>query len=149
MAVRDIDHGFKAIVRNLKKLDGKEVVAGVLRTAGKSADRKTNLVDIAVWNEYGTRRIPSRPFLRTAADKNQKDWAKLAQQVGGRVIDGTMSAEQGLELIGNKMVGDIQQVIGNRSLLAPNAPATVRRKGSDAPLIDTGQLRQAISFEVR
>ena len=147
MAVRDVDLGFKAIVKELTKLDGKEVVAGVLRTAGKSADKKTNLVDIAIWNEYGTRRIPSRPFLRIAAEKN--DWAKLAQQVGGRVIDGTMAAEQGLDLIGNKMVGDIQQVIGNRSLLAPNAPATVRRKGSDAPLIDTGQLRQAISFEVR
>ena len=147
MAVRDVDLGFKAIVKELTKLDGKEVVAGVLRTAGKSADKKTDLVDIAIWNEYGTRRIPSRPFLRIAADKN--DWTKLAQQVGGRVIDGNMAAEQGLDLIGNKMVGDIQQVIGNRSLLAPNAPATVLRKGSDAPLIDTGQLRQAISFEVR
>ena len=31
---------------------------------------------------------------------------------------------------------------------APNAPATIRKKGSSSPLIDTGQLRRSISSEV-
>jgi len=31
---------------------------------------------------------------------------------------------------------------------APNAPATVAKKGSSAPLIETGQLRKAITHEV-
>ena len=31
----------------------------------------------------------------------------------------------------------------------PNAPETVRRKGSDKPLIDTGAMRQAATWQVR
>lgn len=31
---------------------------------------------------------------------------------------------------------------------APNHPLVIKRKGSDSPLIDTGQLRRSIAFEV-
>ena len=30
----------------------------------------------------------------------------------------------------------------------PNAPSTIRKKGSDKPLIDTGQLRQGVSYKI-
>ena len=33
--------------------------------------------------------------------------------------------------------------------LAPNAPSTIARKGSDKPLIDTGSLRRSIVAVVR
>ena len=32
--------------------------------------------------------------------------------------------------------------------LTPNAPSTIKKKGSSRPLIDTGQLRQSISNKV-
>ena len=32
---------------------------------------------------------------------------------------------------------------------APNSPATIARKGSDRPLIDTGELRKSITYVVR
>jgi hypothetical protein len=32
---------------------------------------------------------------------------------------------------------------------APNAPATTARKGSDMPLIDTGQMRQSVHYQIR
>lgn len=35
-----------------------------------------------------------------------------------------------------------------RNHWAPNAPSTIRRKGSDKPLIDTGQLRKSIIYVV-
>jgi hypothetical protein len=31
----------------------------------------------------------------------------------------------------------------------PNAPATIRAKGSDSPLIDTGEMRKAITHVIR
>ena len=35
-----------------------------------------------------------------------------------------------------------------RNNWAPNAPSTIRRKGSAQPLIDTGELRKAITYVV-
>jgi hypothetical protein len=39
------------------------------------------------------------------------------------------------------MKKDIQDVIGDKSRLKPNAPATVKKKGHDKPLIDTGHMQ--------
>ena len=130
-------------------LDGRELVAGVLRTAGREKKTGVDLVDVATWNEYGTSRIPKRPFMRIAEMQNRDKWFRLSEKVARNVLQGAMDVNQSLELIGNKIVGDIREVIGDRTLLVPNAPSTIRQKGSDAPLIDTGQLRQSISFEVR
>ena len=140
---------FAALKRNAEQLSQKALAVGVLPTAGKDKDTGADLIDIATWNEYGTSRIPQRPFMRTAEKQNGEQWLSLAEGVAEKIIEGKFAEEQGLEIIGNRMVGDIQKVIGDRSLLAPNAPSTIKRKGSDAPLIDSGNLRQSISFEVR
>lgn len=141
--VKDTDKGFMALVRSVDAISNESVRAGVLSDAGAAADG-TSYIDIAYWQEYGTKNIPKRPFMRIAADKNQKAWSDLASDVAGRVAAGRLAPKQGLDLIGLKMAGDIQQVIGNKSLLARNAPGTIKQKGSDAPLIDTGSLRQRI-----
>lgn len=44
-------------------------------------------------------------------------------------------------------VGYVQDQITNGEF-EPNAPMTVQRKGSDHPLIDTGQLRRGISYVI-
>ena len=31
----------------------------------------------------------------------------------------------------------------------PNAPSTIRKKGSDKPLIDTGRLRQSVNYVIK
>lgn len=46
------------------------------------------------------------------------------------------------------MKENIQDVISDKNLLVPNAPSTIRRKGHDKPLIDTGKLKASINFEV-
>ena len=30
----------------------------------------------------------------------------------------------------------------------PNAPSTIKKKGSDKPLIDTGKMRQSVNFVI-
>ncbi len=139
---------FEELKTLTEQMDGVEIVAGVLPTAGKEKEG-ADLVDVAIWNEYGTKNIPKRPFMRIAARDNEKDWQGMAAKLAEGVIDGTKGLQQGLEKIGNKMVGDIQEVIGDRSRLKANAPATIRKKGSDAPLKDDAELQQGISFEIR
>ena len=144
--VEDKDLGYERIISGLKELDGATIVVGVLRNAGREIDG-ADLVDVAVWNEYGTRRIPSRPFLRIATDENGESWQELAEKGVNGIIAGTMGKQQVLDLVGVKAVGDIQKVIGSNKL-KPNAEATIRRKGSEAPLIDTDRLRQSIHYHV-
>lgn len=144
--VEDKDKGFMDILKGAKSLDGKTLVAGVLQEAGKTSTG-TSLVDVAVYNEYGTRHIPARPFMRIASTEHGKKWQEHAEKAAIAVMDGRIKAERAVELVGNEVVGDIQQIIGSDKLEA-NAPATIKRKKSDSPLIDTGRLRQSISFRV-
>ncbi|OCA57864.1 hypothetical protein AA93_07090 [Xylella fastidiosa subsp. pauca 11399] len=44
--------------------------------------------------------------------------------------------------------GDVKATIRHADL-APLTPQTIQRKGSSAPLIDTGQMLQSITYEVR
>ncbi len=142
--VKERDSNYKKIVENLKRLNKKSVKAGVFSDAGKE-DNGTPIVDVAIYNEYGTRFIPSRPFVRIATEKNKKMWLDGAEQVVDNVIDGQKANFSNL---GKQMVENIREVIGDKGLLVPNAPSTIRRKGHDLPLIETGKLKKSIRFEV-
>lgn len=144
--VIDRDLGFNRVMRNLQKLDGMEVVAGMLRNSGK-AENGASYVDIATWNEYGTRRIPSRPFVRISADTNKQAWTKMAQQCINGVIDGD-SPTEAAQVIGHRMVEDIRKVFGDTSKLKANAPSTIAKKGRNEPLVDSGEMRRRVNFRV-
>lgn len=147
--VEDLDNGWNHVMEELGELGDLTVEAGVLKEDAGKKEGGASLVDVAAYNEFGTGRIPPRPFLRTAADENRKKYGKIAASGISSIISGRTDAHAVAEMVGNTMEGDIKMVIGDRGKLAPNAPATVRRKGSDAPLIDTGRLRQSIHHKVR
>jgi hypothetical protein len=145
--VADIDLGYKAIVRELKKLDGHEVNAGILKNAGKGK-RGVPVVAYAIYNEFGTRHIPSRPFVRIASDENRKAWGNIAADGVGKIIDRQIKWRKCCDMVGKRMKEDIKKVIGDKSKLAPNAESTIRRKGHDKPLIDTGLMKSKVNFRV-
>lgn len=125
----------RGIINRLKSLDNQEVEAGVM---GGFAQKK------AMWNEYGTSRIPARPFLRNTLYENEHSWSSfIAPKVLGLMNGG--SAVEVIATLGPQMVKDIRATIdaGN---FAPLAPSTVRQKGSSTPLIDTGEMYGAITW---
>ena len=143
--VIDRDLGYNRIIRDLEKLYGMEVVAGMLKDSGK-AENGASYVDIATWHEYGTGHIPSRPFIRISADTNKAAWAKLAQQCVNGVIDGD-SPRDAAQVVGHRMVEDIRKVFGSSELKA-NAPSTARKKGRNEPLVDSGEMRRRVNFRI-
>lgn len=145
--VEDRDLGFRRIVTNLKAFDGVELVIGVLRNSGRETNG-TDLVDVAFYNEFGTRHIPSRPFVRIASDEHGDEWQTLAEKGLTAITEGRMSRKQVLDLVGIRAKADVQKVFGDKTKLRPNAPATVARKGSSAPLIDSGRLRASINYRI-
>ena len=151
--VIDKDLGWKRIVRKSNFINGKEIKAGVLASAGNEANGKP-IAQVASWNEYGTpstpRRpwsVPARPFLAISTDENN-GWKDESEKAFKKILGGSevMSA---LNDVGKKMQKDIEKVIGDNSKLTPNKPSTILKKGHDLPLIDSGKLLDAISYEVK
>lgn len=115
---------------------------------------------IATFHEFGTldrfedpspagdgrQGVPQRSFLRSTADEKRREYSALIARGIGRVIDGTMALDRALGIVGAKAVGDVQNKIAS-GIEPPLTEETIERKGSSKPLIDTGQLRQAIDWE--
>lgn len=111
-------------------------------------------VDKAFWNEFGTETIPERPFLRNTM-RNNRDAYRAAMQTAAKTIIGTAArggdargaVTLALLKLGLKAADDVKLEI--TALSAPsNAPSTVARKGSSNPLIEDGEMRNAVSPKV-
>jgi hypothetical protein len=125
------------------------ITVGILAEAGKEAhvDDSLTVLEVAVFNEFGTDRIPERSFIRAWFDENESRLRTALSRMMVSVIAGKRTKEQALELLAQTCVGQIQKRIAN-GISPPNADSTIDRKGSDKPLVDTGQLRSSISYRV-
>lgn len=122
-------------------LEAGSVYVGIRATKG------SDLVMRAVANEFGTSRIPERSFLRATMDRKRDEYAQILQDAVDRGLQGEeMRAE--LERVGQLAVGDVRATIA-RGVPPPNAPSTIRRKGSSKPLIDTGRMWQSLDAVVQ
>ena len=115
---------------------------------GSVADSDIDILDVAMWNELGTARAPARPFIRQSADGNKDAIGGFCKEQLKKVTQGG-TAEQALNAIGAMQKTLIQDAISKSPEWAvPNAPETVDIKGSDVPLIDTGQLRRSVNYVI-
>ncbi len=121
---------------------------------GGEADATEDMVPIwlyANYNEYGSssRGIPSRPFFRTALNNNRKYIKEQLKELLGKVATGKMTGENALKSIGLEVQGLIQDSIKNGNW-EPNSARTIRKKKfKGQPLIETGSMLRAVSFEIR
>lgn len=98
-------------------------------------------------------RIPPRPTIEPAIQEPETR-AKLQQLLKDGITQAlqgnVQAAESAYKKAGMYAVSAVQKKFTDGSL-APNAPSTIRRKRkhSTMPLIDTGILRQSITFVVR
>ena len=132
--------------RTLRELAGLEVRIGFQRGKAREEDG-TDICDVAAWNELGTSRSPARPFLRQSVENHLDEIAAFLESQKAALVQGA-DAERILNAVGTFQKGVIQREIIDGDF-APNAPSTIRRKGSSRPLIDTGRMRQSVSYVIR
>lgn len=142
--VKLIDHGFDNIIRQALKLDGKGVKVGIRR--GKGSHDGTDMLDIAVYNHFGTATIPARPFVSDCAEKNAGQIQEAQKRLVYRVYQGGLSADGALAQLGAWYVNVQKGHIAHGSWF-PNAEETKKRKGSDKPLIDTADMMKTVDWE--
>jgi len=107
-----------------------------------------DIVSIAIWNHFGTSRgIPARPFITLAMFKSRREIRDALRKIAKNTVDtGTPIAAQ-LPKLGVFGAGKIQDQIAANTP-PPNAPSTIRQKGSSRTLIDTGRMRQSVTWEI-
>jgi hypothetical protein len=87
---------------------------------------------------------PPRPFFRTMIAQNKDKWP---EQIAALMRNSDYDVSGTLERMGHEIEGQLQQSI--KALTSPPlARSTVRKKGFDKPLIDTGLMWQSTGHEV-
>jgi hypothetical protein len=142
--IRIVDRGADKVIARLQKKWTIEV--GVIGEKGDTKHRGTPLTvaQLAEIHEYGLG-VPQRSWLRGYLDENTPEINRVRSALWRQMIDLKISTETAANRLGAYLVGGIKKRIA-AGIAPPNAPSTVRRKGSSKPLIDTGQLRSAINY---
>ena len=150
--VTDIDKGYKKIIQSIKDLGVNGINVGI--TSDKINKEGVSIAQYAYWNEVGVEskdgkgwKIPLRPFMRGWADSNKENIKQTMQSVAQAVSSGKIEAETAVERIGQYCQDGIKSYI-RRGDFTPNSPATIEKKGSSRPLIDTGTMRNSIRYEI-
>lgn len=134
---------FFAEIEKLKEL---QVFVG-FQSGQVQDDKGVDIAQIAMFNELGTSTSPSRPFLRMSVDENE-DKIRAMSGKNLKTLTSGGTAETILKQTGAFGVSLVQEKIGSGSF-EPNAPSTIRKKGSDHPLIDTGRMRQSVKYVIK
>lgn len=159
--ITDQDRGYGALRNRIAGLKASRVAVGILEGPGSEPHRGDQdlltVLEIATINHFGAQwvdrngndhEIPARPFITGWFDEAEDDLRARFQALLESVVQGRRSAQEALEIMGAYAVGQIQERVAD-SWPPPNAPSTVARKGSSVTLINTGQLRQSVSWALR
>lgn len=151
------DLGLGRLIKGAQDLHGLRVRAGVL---GSKAEELTVRGDFTVGeaatiNEYGSENanIPARSFVGEPVRQAGAWLQKRLRTSAIRFIrefgagSGFGNVQFFMDTMGRDMVHLMRATVLN-SPPPPNAEFTVKRKGFNRPLYETGQLAEAINFEV-
>jgi len=138
--------GIKKLFKQISK--GGVVDVGILAGEGKHEGSDLTVAQIGFWNEFGTVLIPERSFIRATIKDKSKEIKAISAKEFKKVINGKTTSKDGLGILGAFTAGLIQERFTSNDW-KPNTSRTQLRKGSSKPLIDTGELRQSISYEVK
>ncbi|BBU96709.1 hypothetical protein [Providencia rettgeri] len=99
--------------------------------------------------------IPPRSFFRPTMSDKKAEYGQLIFRVAKAAAAGNISVTDGLTQVGAKAAGDVKlaiKAVTTPALDDSTVKARVRRhskgKSTDKPLVDTGQMLQAVSFTV-
>lgn len=139
----------KQLLKNLESMRRFDLLVGVPQEETEREDDEITNAQLMFIHSEGSpaHNIPPRPVIEmTLKEEKEKISEKFKKALNVVVKGGDPRAE--LEKLGIYVVNKIKAKFGSEDL-APLQPATIKAKGSDRPLIDTGQLRNSITYVVR
>lgn len=94
---------------------------------------------------------PPRPIIEPAIEAHSQELAELLEVAAEAQMSGNAAGfQQSLQRAGMQAQNVVRAwFTDSRNGWAPNAPSTIKEKGSDRPLIDTGSMRRAITYVIK
>jgi hypothetical protein len=144
----------KKIIRTISAAADLNKAKDNLKSAGVKIVGKLNryrvsktltVAQVAAYNEFGNQKNPKkgppeRSFLRAVLKEKRTEIRNIADKA-------LKKPESFYDIIGTYVLNEIQKKI--KSGIAPiNALSTIKWKGSSTPLVDFGQLKNALTYKV-
>jgi len=156
---------FKAVSKNTKtgaihelekRLKNGGVKVGIIKAKGKVVYEGTDasVAYIGSIHEFGHEEsnIPERSFIRSTIQDQQENLKKLLAIQAIRIIEDGISVTKALNTLGAFTAGKIKKKFTNNDWKeledSTKKSKVVNGKSGNTPLINTGQLRNSIHWEV-
>lgn len=141
--IRRPEKALKKIEELVGSLKGPDLVKVGLPKGSNAYPDGTSVIMVGSVHEFGSPSmgIPQRSFLRTTLVENRLAYKALFKKLSKKIINGDISKEDALHFIGMSVQGDVVSRISEGI-----PPELTSREGT--PLIDTGHLRQSITYKV-
>lgn len=144
--VRNMQAAVDQLRKELKAYVGdKHVTVGIHEGSQQPESGELNMATLGAVQHFGSEdgRIPARPWLDTGVESGTQEILETIRSGA----DKGLPLDAVLEQVGVVAAGAVQEYMTDLRT-PPNAPVTIERKGSDNPLIDTGAMRQSVSYAV-
>lgn len=153
VSVKSIDRT-KDLGQLLKDMKKKQVYVGVPEETAARPKKGINNAALIFIHTHGSpiRHIPARPIIEPAIEATGNK-EPIAKELGNALkvcLNGDVAlTEVALQRVGMRAQNIVRAWFDDpRNAWAPNSPATIKRKKSDKPLIDTSELRKSITYVV-
>lgn len=135
------------------EVEGYAVYVGIpQKYSSRPGERITN-AELAFIHTNGSpvKNIPPRPFVQPAIEAHQTEISQMlldafAYIMGGKKQEGVRRLNV-LGIFAVEVVKDMFKKGHNN--WPPLKPETIKRKGSDLPLVDTGEMRNSITYVIK
>jgi hypothetical protein len=141
--------GVQGLLERIAALGDPKVYIGI-PSSTNARQGASNNATIAAVHEMGapSRGIPARPFLIPTMQNNAEKYTNLMAQGFRNALQDKEKSAEVYEKIGLVASSDVKDYIVSGQFV-PLKESTIDRKGSSKPLLDTGEMRNSISYEVR
>ena len=136
-----------AQARELEIAVGYPKDASGLGTPEPAYDGEASIIEVAIRNNYGLG-VPRRAFFEEARKDMQDRYHEVMRKTAKQMLAGEADPRKVLDLAGLQAETAVRDSIANGNW-QPNSPATIARKGSSKPLIDTSTMRNRVTHIVR
>lgn len=153
--IKTVDDRKKAIdafMKTARAAKGSFVSIGFHEGAGHyPGNDAPDVVEVALWNEFGTRTTPERSFIRSAIDEHEGLLNEWRQEMLYNMVFKLWPLRKALETMGFRIQVLIQNKIKS-NVPPPNADSTLdakKKKGvPGVTLIDSGLMLRSVTYQV-
>lgn len=142
MSNRNVDIDFTVLNQIQSKLETAQNTSIVVGLIGNI---DSEILMRGVYTEFGTNKFQGWRWLQKSVNYMKKDYSRIVANVIVQLLNNQNPNYNGIGLWAS---GKTKEMIGR--IRSPKLSAlTIQMKGSSKPLIDSGQMRNSVSYEIR